>query len=278
MHIDLEGAEERIPERRPRRSSVKPPAFAEASLASISTDANEVLNRLLQPGIMNDEIGDDERRVNVERWQNLVTPSKATKAKPRMPGTLITPSTTKSSVGAGELSSFMVGNRPPSQVKVEETKPRARISSALQPAPTLAVEEDFTDLVATQQAISSSHFSSSSTGSQPLARSMSVEERHTFLNNLAATSQAPPATVFVLPIAEIPAEQQSAMKLGFYCRSVVLMNGLGWLIIGMDQQAVEGLFASVQGTAKGISGGALRAAAGGAVAGAVATWTGLAFI
>jgi len=127
---------------------------------------------------------------------------------------------------------------------------------------------------------SSSHTSSaSSASSKDLMRSMSVEQRDEFLNNLVKTSKAPPATAFVLPADEILTAQLSANKLGFYTRVFDLKkSGEGWLFIGMDKQSVDDLFAGVEsGAKKDVGGGGFKAVASGVVAGAVATWTGLAF-
>jgi hypothetical protein len=113
-----------------------------------------------------------------------------------------------------------------------------------------------------------------------MLRQLSVEERHAFLNDLVETSKAPPATVFVLPVEDIPEVRQCAIGLGFHCRVHDLENGDGWLIIGMDKQAVEGLFAGVDGGVKekaNLARGGFKAAVGGAIVGSVATWTGLAY-
>lgn len=112
---------------------------------------------------------------------------------------------------------------------------------------------------------------------------MSFEERASFLDDLVNNSRAPPASVFTLPMTEIYSVEQSAIKRRFHCRVVDLQNGSGdgWLILGMDRYAVEALFAGVQGglekSEPKAGGGGFRAVAGGAVAGAVAAWGGLAF-
>jgi hypothetical protein len=108
---------------------------------------------------------------------------------------------------------------------------------------------------------------------------MSLEERHAFLNDLVKSSKAPPASVFVLPVDEISEMRKSAIERGFHCRVHDLKNGDGWLIVGMDRQAVEDLFVGVEGGGKekDASGGGFRAAVGGAIFGSVATWTSLAY-
>lgn len=278
LHIEPQNAKV-IPERRLRRSSVKPTAV-EASLESLTTDASAILNGLLQPGMMVNKVEEDERRASVTRWQNMIaTPTKSEKVSARMPGTLNTPSATESSLDSKALSSLVVATKGSLHSTDKERKPAVRMPGAISTPSTtrLTMEPTSVDLVATQEESDASQGSSAS--SNHLMRSMSLEERHVFLNNLVETSKAPPATVFVLPLDEIPAVQQAATKLGFYCRVYDLENGEGWLIIGMDRQAVDGLFVGVESGDKEEkkTGSVFRAAVGGAIAGSMAAWTGLAF-
>jgi hypothetical protein len=281
LHIEPQNANA-TPERRLRRSSIKPMPILEASLESLTTDASAILNGLAQPGMMDNKIEEEERRASVTRWQDMIaTPTKSEKVSARMPGTLITPSTTKSSLGPDGLSSLIVGTKSSPNFGDKE-KPAVRMPGAIytpSPASTrLSMEPTSVGLVATQEESIASQASCAS--STHLMRSMSLEERQAFLNQLAETSKAPPPSVFVLFMDEIPALQQTASKLGFHCRVHDLENGEGWLIIGMDRQAVENLFVGVKGGVKeekNNTGGVFRAAVGGAFAGSVATWTTLAY-
>lgn len=251
----------------------------EASLASLTSDSSEILNRLLQPGIMDDDIeeDDDERQATVARWQDTMarsgsptTPGRRKSA--RMPGTLITPSTTKTSF---ESDSFLVAHSSLQSEVDDKTKPTVRMPGAFATLSKLSSEPTVLELDTTKNS-SLTHVNSD--GSKHLMRSMSVEERDKFLDNLVKTSKAPPATAFVLPIGETLSAQSSAKKLGFYSRVFDLKSGEGWLFIGMDREAVDDLFTSVEsGVKKNASGGGFKAVASGMVAGAVATWTGLAF-
>jgi hypothetical protein len=230
--------------------------------------------------MMVNKVEEDERRASVTRWQNMIaTPTKSEKVSARMPGTLNTPSATESSLGSEALSSLVVGTKGSLHSTDKERKPVVRMPGAISTPSTtrLTMEPTSVDLVATQEESDAPQGSSAS--SNHLMRSMSLEERHVFLNNLAETSKAPPATVFVLPLDEIPEVQQAATKLGFHCRVYDLENGEGWLIMGMDRQAVNGLFVGVEGGDKEEknAGSVFRAAVGGAIAGTMATWTGLAF-
>lgn len=231
-----------------------------------------------EPGMMGDEIDEDERRASITRWQNMIATPTKLKVSTRMPGALISPSTTNSSLVRDGLSS-LVDTKKSLHPADDEKKPSVRMPGAIfSPSTTsIAMEPTSVDLVATQEVLTASRGGSAS--EKKLMRSMSVEERHAFLNDLVTTSKAPPATVFVLPMDEIPAARQSATKLGFYCRVHDLENGEGWLIIGMDAQAVEDLFDGMEGGTKETkkTSGGLRAVVGGAIAGGVATWTGLAY-
>jgi len=116
----------------------------------------------------------------------------------------------------------------------------------------------------------------------PLARSLSVLERDAFLNGLMQAGHAPPAAVFAMHMDEIYQIQHAAAKVNFYSRVVPNIEGgeNGWLILGSDHQAVQLLFEGVSARGRDrptANGGRLSAVAGGAVIGAVATFTGLAF-
>jgi len=121
----------------------------------------------------------------------------------------------------------------------------------------------------------------------PLARSLSIQERDAFLNGLMQAGHAPPAAVFAMHMDEIYQIQHAAAKVNFYSRVVPNIEGgeNGWLILGSDHQAVQLLFEGVSARgrdrpatqAKSTGRGRLSAVAGGAVIGAVATFTGLAF-
>ena len=226
-----------------RRSSLDRKPIPDASLASLSTESNEIVSRLLRPGIMGGENCDDTKK-GVEWWQeDSVKPNISTRS--RMPGTLHTPT-----------PSFFLPTQEP-------VKDHVASSGSF---PTAAIPR-----------------------ARPPVRSMSTEERQAFITELNQCSKAPPACVYVLPIQDIPAIKRSAEKVGFHAR-IATSCGTdedvtdGWLILGRDKMAVEALQAKLecekgQGVTLGQKNrrGRLGAAAGGAIVGAVATWTGLAF-
>lgn len=59
-------------EKRRRRSSFKPPCDAELTLASLSTDAHEALDRMQVPGIFEDARDDKEVEAMVIQWQETM--------------------------------------------------------------------------------------------------------------------------------------------------------------------------------------------------------------
>ena len=112
----------------------------------------------------------------------------------------------------------------------------------------------------------------------PLARTMSMEERTAFLDGLSELSRGPPATVYAIHAHELQQIAESAAKLGFHTGTVPPKVGSGeegLLILGRDFEAVRDLLARLSGDGAPQQSG-IRAMAGGAVAGAVATFTGLA--
>jgi hypothetical protein len=108
----------------------------------------------------------------------------------------------------------------------------------------------------------------------PLARCMSMEERTTFLDGLAELSRAPPATVYAIHTQELPHIAESATRLGFHTGTMLSESAEeGLLILGRDSAAVENLVSKLSRDSQQSG---ICAMAGGAVAGAVATFTGLA--
>ena len=240
--------------RRLRRSSAQANLIPADTLASLSTNSSEIVARLLQPGMFDNDTSEDEegggKRKTVVRWQEtiLATPTRSkgkNKIFPRspMPGTLTTPSPESSYQSMH--TSFQKQESPVRTTNASTSNPR------------------------------------------PLARSMSAEQREIFIDELNHASKA---TVYVLPKADVPAVQQSAAKLQFHTRVVMNQDKHdldGLLIVGRDEKAVQALVDKVELESKKQDvvqeghptrgGGRLQAAAGGAVVGAMATFTGLAF-
>lgn len=195
--------------------------------------------------ITDDLSGDEGQNIRVAQWQETIQSStKLSRGSPHsptiMPGTLNTPS-----------SSFFWPEEIPPEHYIPSTPDGSVATIRVSPA-----------------------------APKPLARSLSVEERNDFLSSLAEASPVVPATVFQFPIHDISTIQLSAMKLGFFSRVIPGQDGVnGYLILGRDDASVQGLFDGAREQARrrvGSCGGKMGAAAGGAVVGAVATFTGLA--
>lgn len=249
---------------RSRRKSALPDLGPSQSLQSVSTTTGEILDKLtFLPDDSEDEPqdGDEpaakELKEKVVRWQDtLATTHAAAKGKGKgrasMPGTLMTPS---------PYSSMNIN-------ETQDTKPSDRL---------------------TQEAVTSLSSTDSQSTAVPLTglvRTMSMEERSHFVDFITNTPEA--AQAYRLPKADIPAIKKSAAVSGYFALTVDIVNDSqggeleeGYLVLGKDDRAVRRLMQSVYYDELKKSGGgksSLKAAAGGAVVGAVATFTGLAFV
>ncbi|KAG2042097.1 hypothetical protein BDR03DRAFT_990459 [Suillus americanus] len=258
-----------------RRLSVRFALLPAGSLASLSTTSSEIVERLLQPGMMSnvsdddaaDDGGDCDSQRAIMQWKRTLT-------SPESP-----PEDTP------ELSSRS-GNEPHTTRHLSSgTGLSRRMPCTLRiPTPSLVSTEPL-----------SSHPTSDSADMNrtvfldpdyerkpnPLARTMSADERSLFLDNLTQSSGVAPAMLFSVPLIDLKAVQYDAEKLGFSVR--VLPNGSSreqrWVILAKEGDAAEFLEQRLtEEEEKGRKAkGNLGVAAGGALVGAVATFTGLAF-
>ncbi|KAJ3878367.1 hypothetical protein F5051DRAFT_405931 [Lentinula edodes] len=119
---------------------------------------------------------------------------------------------------------------------------------------------------------------SSTTAPRPLARTMSMEERAGFIAHLEELSSA---KAYVLSRADLT-ELQGRAPQGLYTRFLMDEEaGRNVLVVGRDEVDTERLYQTLNSekqqaryATRGVS---MKSAAGGAVVGAVATFTGLAF-
>ena len=238
-----------------RRSSIHPPQLARAeTLLSLSSNSQEIVERLLQPGMFDDDTDDDagdakgKKTTKIVQWQEtvqLATPSKKSKPAVKMPGTLTTPSP--------ETSRESLTTLPNKQ----ETHPP--------------------DMSALDSSNSVTSSTPSPHRSKPLVRSMSMEQREAFVSNLTNASGA---TIYVLPASDIHSIQASAIKFGLHARIVMSVDNddpQGLLVLGQDEKAVHKLCKKVETASKKMPSSRMGAVAGGAVVGAVGAWAGLAF-
>jgi len=206
---------------------------AEMSLASLSTESSDILNRLLESENTRNPLSFLDKNVDASHSPTFHrNPSSSTKPRFKegriMPGTLITP-------------------QPSFSTEMPPTQEIPHFDSDC---------DSKTSVVA------------------PLPHCMSTEERTAFLDGLAELSRAPPATVYAIHSRELPHIAKSATNLGFHTGTMLSETAEeGLLILGRDSTAVENLLYKLSRDSQQSG---FRAMAGGAVAGAVATFTGLA--
>ena len=258
------------------RTSAQPELAPSNSLVSLSTNSSEIVARLLQPGIF-DDTDEDNLRDNwmvskVIRWQETTATSSAspnttlklkTPAHSPMPGSHFPP-TPESSFASARTSD------------VEEIPVVIRQSNIAFANPSVA--DDASTSTIEQRPL-------------PLARSMSVSERETFMSKLNTEAKA---TLCVFDKTDIAAMYAKAVTLHKYV--VQVMNddkndSQALLIVGQDEEAVHALLRQVEAENKRAKeklkevhnpksesrSSKLGMAAGGVVVGAVGAWAGLAF-
>jgi hypothetical protein len=224
----------------------------EMTLASLSTESSNILNRLFPPKDTREHgasTNNGDGKVGASLTSELhQTPNAFPKSPFRegriMPGTLITP-----------RSSFFTEIPVMEAIQYNEHGQSSSRASAVGPPPP----------------------SSMGASAPPLVRSMSMEERTAFLDGLAELSREPPATVYSIHVHELHHIAEAARKHGFHTGTVLpqtCSREEGLLILGRDLRAVEDLLTKL--SRENLKQSSIRAVAGGAVAGAVATFTGLA--
>ena len=253
-----------------RRLSVRFALLPAGSLASLSSTSSDIAERLLQPGMMSSMSADDENGQSpILQWRRCLT-------GPNSP----LENTEASGLNAAEKRKSYAANH-----NRQGTVLSRRMPGTLQ-TPTPSLES--TELLSSQY--SSDHVNGvdfldpePERKPIPLARTMSADERSLFLDNLAQSSGAAPAMLFSVPLVDLDTVKRDAEKLGFSVR--VLPNGTSqghrWVILAKEEGAANFLEKRLteeeeEQKAKG-RGGHLGAAASGALVGAVATFTGLAF-
>lgn len=262
-----------------RRLSSQPTALQPSdTLLSLSTNSSEIVRQLLQPGNLNNNT-DGEQPHDVEgpkskvvRWQEALvqaTPQKVPKnrlfSRSPMPGTLI-PFTPDTSFASSQGTAKQELSHAPS---LHESVSHV---SVIPPVPSPVPEEPL--------------------HKKTIVRTMSIEQREDFIAKLA---HAHAATIYVLPKEDIPSISSAASALDLHPCVMIKEDdpeAEGLLILGRNAASVQQLMHKVEEednkremkststnpTTEGrrVS-STLRAAAGGAVVGAVGAWAGLAF-
>lgn len=254
-----------------RRLSVRFALLPAGSLASLSTTSSEIVERLLQPGMMSNASDDDgdgsDGQGAIMQWKRTLTsPESPPEDTPELSS-----KADKEPYATNHASSgTRLSRRMPCTLRTPTPSLASTIPLSNQPT------SDFVDM-------NNTVFLDSDAERKPnhLARTMSADERSLFLDNLAQSSGAAPAMLFSVPLIDLRAVQYDAEKLGFSVR--VLPNGSSrehrWVILAKEGDAAEFLEKRLtEEEEKGRKAkGNFGVAAGGALVGAVATFTGLAF-
>ncbi|KAI9574414.1 hypothetical protein HD554DRAFT_2046932 [Boletus coccyginus] len=250
-----------------RRLSVRFALVPEQTLASLSPTDTQLVEQLLQPGMISNVVPPQDRVAHVLEWRKTLD----------------------------DVDPMDARNEEPVEVKAEPLSdhvvaPLSRRMPCTLSTPTasLTTTEPVTD-----QGIGGSALNMNETvyllpdpnvkKTKPLSRSMSFEQRSLFLQQLSHSSNMAPATLFSIPLGDLDSVESDAEKVGFHVR--VLPSGENnnkWVVLGTEEEAINLLaetFLEEEKRNARVKGGGrkLTAVAGGVVFGAVATWTGLAF-
>ncbi|KAG1833582.1 hypothetical protein EV424DRAFT_1533054 [Suillus variegatus] len=210
-----------------RRLSVRFALLPAGSLTSLSTTSSEIVERLLQPGMMSN-VSDGEDREDHDGGgggDGDVLNHLRKKLQKSAPGRATSHTATgHASPGTG-LSRLMPCTLRTPTASLVSTEP-------LSSHPT----SDFVDMNKTVFLDADCERKPN-----PLARTMSADERSLFLDNLTQSSGVAPAMLFSVPLIDLKAVQCDAEKLGFSVR--MLPNGSSrehrWVILAKEGDAAE---------------------------------------
>lgn len=252
---------------RNRRRKSAQPTVPHESLLSLSTETDELVNRLLQPGAFDNPGGNTlngESPSRIIRWQetiaNSVSQNRA--AKSQTPGRAIMPGTLIAPTPETSFASSQDPNLKAETISAPMTEPADDpYYESRESAPSNATER-----------------------ARPLARSMSSLEREIFISKLSDEASA---TIYIIPKAdvdEIVAEAKSLQFIVYVNMSEDDNDSQALMILGREQKAVDALLKRVldenvkaRQTKQTPGRSSLKTAAGAAVVGAVGAWAGLAF-
>ncbi|PPQ63154.1 hypothetical protein CVT24_005794 [Panaeolus cyanescens] len=260
-HEGTMGEEQKPP--MPNRRHQPAPLERTRTQLSLTTTSNEILGHLSQSGLFDDQTEGDSHElkgkvIKLVRWEDAVNPTpKVTQplksrfpSRSPMPGTLIPPS---------PFSSFdSVQGEISTQTSVEHACHEQQVPVTPQPAQ-----------------------------ARPLARSMSAVERDIFIAKLTCET---PATVYVVPKADVDSIMKEAKSLKFFTAHITNesdhIDDQALLILGRTESAVQTLLDKIEAEHSKLSmkqhqskgpGSNYRVMAGSALVGAVGAWAGLAF-
>ncbi|KAI6003577.1 hypothetical protein EDD15DRAFT_2507174 [Pisolithus albus] len=234
-----------------RRLSVRFALVPAETLASLSSSSSEIVERLLTPGIMDDTCNSDDYGAVLKWKKTLIDADHASHEPAARVITAVDEEKKPIQVTGKLLSRKMPGTlfTPTASLASTEPLPEGNIGGSINMDDTIFLLPD-PDVKKPK----------------PLQRTMSIEQRSLFLERLSRSSESAPATLVSIPNDDVASVRRDAEKIGFIVRELSggEQDGQRWIILGTDRTNAR-------------SGGKLKAVAGGALLGAVATCTGLAF-
>lgn len=254
-----------------RRLSVRFALLPAGSLASLSSTSSEIMERLLQPGMMSNVSDAEDGQNPILQWRQTLDGPKSSSED----------STEASELDAEAEKDLYATNHASSRATLQRLMP----CTLQTPTPSLessalSFRQHSSDCID----MNKTDFLDPEPERKPLVRTMSADERSLFLDNLTQSSGVAPAMLFSVPLIDLKTVQRDAEKLGFNVR--VLPNGSSqehrWVILAKEEGAATFLETRLmeeeeKGRKAKRGAGHLGAAASGALVGAVATFTGLAF-
>ncbi|KAL5530344.1 hypothetical protein ACEPAF_6602 [Sanghuangporus sanghuang] len=223
-----------------RRSLVRTQKLPKAeTLVSLNSDAKAVLETLGKPGMMSKDVVVDESaaRAKIENWLDAVPASD-------------TPKRSRQKYSTG----------PP-------IKPLYEFDAMLD----LPLKDNESAKKRTAARLP-----------KRLGRTSSAADREEFFEQLAQKSKKPVASVFTIEMTDIPELEEKARQLRFHARVIAPKyadgsTGEGWLVVGKDEESVKEVFAQVEKDVKSGFQCGYMGRLGDFAAGAVITWTILAY-
>lgn len=251
-----------------RRLSVRFALVPAETLASLSSSTSELVERLLTPGMMDDTCNSDDYGAVLKWKKTLIDGDHASHEPAARVITAVDEQKKPIQVTGKLLSREMPGTlfTPTASFASTEPLPEGNIGGSINMDDTIFLLPD-PDVKRPE----------------PLQRTMSIEQRLLFLERLSHSSESAPATLVSIPVDDVANVRRDAEKIGFIVRELSggEQDGQRWIILGTDAHAVDLLekrFGEEDWKRTNARrGGKLKAVAGGALLGAVATWTGLAF-
>ncbi|KAF9238823.1 hypothetical protein BU15DRAFT_88259 [Melanogaster broomeanus] len=223
MYIVLPTEENGNTAQKGRRLSVRFALVAQQTLASLGATDTELMEQLLQPGMMTDDVTSNDRDANVLNWRKTLY-----EAEPADVTSLVS-----SLQEHEEQKPLPPSVRPPSR----------RMPCTLNsPSPSLVSTQPISD-----QHIGGSAINMNETiyllpepdvkKAKPLARSMSIEQRSLFMERLNHSCSTAPATLLSISLADVDNVRNDAENVGFIVRVLPSQeDAKKWVILGTEQK------------------------------------------